>query len=159
MQLVHCTVAHAGDPRHTVRKMYASVPEVILLQAVHGADAVTEVIYATEREGVDELEYLRKNYGMKQEIFDLIDKLFPGANPSLPATMGSIKVQDAFLAEPSEDDRTKSYKERMAILAADKAARIKAARADRREVTEADEGVIEPPPAPRKVLAAKAALA
>lgn len=170
MQLVHCTVAHAGDPRHTVRKLYASVPEVILLDHIHGAgkkekgdksEIISEIAFAGERENVDELDILTKNYGAKQENLDLISRLFPGVSPTLPSTLSALGVALGLeLSDPTEEQRTAVYRQSLAQADKDKAARIKAARADGRIVTEpTDDEVVPPPPARRTLTAAKAALA
>ena len=92
MQIAHCTVKHAAKHYHAVRRINVSVPEILLLQAIHGEDAVREVAYAGEsdRDTVEEMEHLHKMYGGKEEIKLLIEKLFPGARPVLPSKLSDI---------------------------------------------------------------------
>ena len=95
MQLVHCTVNLNGDPRKQVRRVNVSVPEIMILQAIHGDDAVIEMEYAGERDSTDEKERLDKFYGGKQEILDKIKELFPGARPQFPQKLTDIGIDIA----------------------------------------------------------------
>jgi len=151
MQLVHCTVNLAGDPRKQVRRVNVSVPEIQVLQSIHGNDAVIELTYAGERTGVDEMEMLRKFYGGKAEILERLNALFPGIRPVLPQTLAEIGFEE--VATP---EIVKAFNEKKAAEAKAEAARkakVRAANAKREAaLAEADEAqaeeseLIAPPP-------------
>ena len=43
MDLLSCSVAINGDIRAVITKPQVTIPEIVLLQAMHGADAVTNI--------------------------------------------------------------------------------------------------------------------
>lgn len=156
MQLVHCTVNLAGDPRKQVRRVNVSVPEIQLLQEIHGNDAVIDLKYAGERTGVDEREMLVKFYGGKAEVLEKVEKLFPGARPNLPQNLADIGFEA--VATPEIVEAFKKKKAADAKAEADRKARVKAAQKRRTEaLAEADEAaeeeseLIAPPPIKKKV--------
>lgn len=156
MQLVHCTVNLAGDPRKQVRRVHVSVPEVQLLREIHGNDAVIELNYAGAREGVDELENLKRFYGGKPEIAAMIDKLFPGSRPNLPLMLSDIGFGDIATDEIVEAFNKKKAAE--AKAASTKKAKVSAAEqrrldalADAQDAAEEVSELIAPPPLKKKV--------
>ena len=106
MQLVNCVVKLAGKHYHQVSRVNVSVPEYLLLVAIHGSDAIEpeRMKYAGERGKVDgqpfdELEHLRRVYGGKTEILQKIDELFPGAHPRLVQTFAEIGLPEVATPE------------------------------------------------------------
>lgn len=89
MDFVSCTVRLAGNVQHTVSKRAVSVPEVLVLQAIHGEDAVVDMAFASERDLSSTEELARLEGAYKPE---LVRKLFPGAKPELPADASAIGV-------------------------------------------------------------------
>jgi hypothetical protein len=85
-QLLTCTIALAGDIQQVVSRgaeRPVTYPELIVLQFLHGEQAVTEVFecgYTEDREPRHEKERLMGIYGGP-----LVDKqLFPGHNIQMP---------------------------------------------------------------------------
>lgn len=95
MYFYSCKVNHAGDRNTQIFKEQVTPAEIVMLRAIHGADAVTGV--AKTREGKvlqpAERERLAGRYGAK-----LFTALFPGALPRLPMTLA-----DAGLAEDGRE--------------------------------------------------------
>jgi len=101
MQLVSCYVNLAGDLRHVVFKQSVSVAEVLVLRALHGQNAVTKIMPIGSASGhvignVAEKDRLTDIYGRKRDGIGraLIEKLFPGFNPRMPATLKDIGVSE-----------------------------------------------------------------
>ena len=89
-QLLRCMVALGGDDGTTVyrdRSRPILFPELIILQFLHGEEAVTDVhVVGTCDIPVDEaLLRLLTIYGE-----DVVRQIFPGARPNLPRADGSI---------------------------------------------------------------------
>lgn len=90
-QLIECLVALAGDEQQIVARSHdcaVTFPEMICLQFVHGAEAVTDAYDqgTVERENADELSRLRKIYGAR-----VVQDCFPGSQPRLPVNDARIK--------------------------------------------------------------------
>ena len=49
MEICTCLVSIGGDPRHVVPKHSTTPAEIVLLQRLHGNDAVTEIV-VTEKD-------------------------------------------------------------------------------------------------------------
>ena len=49
-----CVVALGGDVRQTVPKPIVTVPEILLLQSIHGGDAITNIIITGQEKRTDE---------------------------------------------------------------------------------------------------------
>lgn len=100
MQLANCTVLLGGSPLRTVRRINVTVPELLLLRAIHGESendesVVVDIEVAGERELRNEKDELLRFYGSKDELVTKIEKLFPGARPNIPQTFAEIGVGDA----------------------------------------------------------------
>lgn len=156
MQLVHCTVNLAGDPRKQVRRINVSVPEIQLLKEIHGNDAVIELNYAGAREGFDELEHLKRWYGGKLEISAIIERMFPGSRPNLPLMLSDIGYGEIATDEIIEAFNKKKAAEAQA--ASRKKAKISAveqrrldALAEAQDAAEEVSELIAPPPSKKKV--------
>lgn len=139
MQLVHCTVNLAGDPRYQTKRNHVSVPEILVLKAVHGDDAVVDIVYAGERSADGEYERLMNFYGKKEEIKEKIEKMFPGGQyATLPKNLDQINLAEVATPEIVEAFNAAEAERKAAEKAAEKA--VKAVRT-RREIAlaEADE--------------------
>lgn len=101
MQVCTCSVNLAGRQGEQVVGKIVTVPELRLIQHIHGASAVTEVVPVSEvqRDPAEEIERLQMLYGEGH-----FKQVFPGAFPKLPTTLEEIgtdlKAQaDALRAE------------------------------------------------------------
>lgn len=150
MQLVHCVVKHGGKHHSAVKRLYVSVAEIIVLRKIHGDDAIEDITvkYAGIRKpGFDEMDYLTRTYGGKDETLQMIQSLFPGAVPTFPSRLSDIGISN--VGEPAEGEAEPVYdheaEEREAKDATEKAeaeARLRA-----RAIEAAQNGeLIAPPP-------------
>lgn len=101
MQIVSCYVNLAGDLRHVVYKDRVTVAEVLVLRGLHGADAVNKIrpVGGARRHmigNVAEKDRLIEIYGQKHDGpgRKLIEQLFPGFAPTMPATLKDIGVSE-----------------------------------------------------------------
>lgn len=83
-QMLECMVALAGDTDAIVHRSAdnpVTYPELLLLQYIHGDDAVSDVYVLgnEERDNQNELDRLRTTYKAAS-----VKDVFPGANPRLP---------------------------------------------------------------------------
>lgn len=91
-QLLRCAVALAGDPEQVVVRHRGNpivFPELIVLQHLHGEEAIQDVHVVGEWDATqaEVLERLRLIYGS-----DAVTAVFPGARPRLPMADGSIPM-------------------------------------------------------------------
>jgi hypothetical protein len=97
MQLATVEVRLSGSRENTVVKDNVTVPEIVLLRAIHGNDSVNNIqpTGMDKRPHAAEYERLKKIYGTaKDEKENLIlDKLFPGHNPVFPVTLADIGLE------------------------------------------------------------------
>ena len=89
-QLLRCMVALGGDDGTTVyrdRSRPILFPELIILQFMHGEEAVTDmhVVGTCEMSADEAMTRLLTIYGE-----DVVRQIFPGARPNLPRADGSI---------------------------------------------------------------------
>lgn len=94
-QVLECLVALGGDTMNVVHRGEdnpVTFPELMLLQYVHGEDAVTDAfeLGTDERDNGSELDRLRITYGSKS-----VQDVFPGTKPRLPTSDGRIKARRA----------------------------------------------------------------
>lgn len=90
MQFVNCAVRLGGNLNNVVPRQNVSVPEVVILRAIHGEDAVVNFTFAKEentspRAEIDRLEALYKPATVRG--------VFPGANPRLPTSYRDIGIE------------------------------------------------------------------
>lgn len=85
MQTVICEILIGGDMGNTVVKAGITVPEIVILTALHGIGSVTNMRLEGENAiaNASELKRLTDTYGR-----DIVTKAFPGANPVLPEVAG-----------------------------------------------------------------------
>ena len=105
MQTVTCEILIGGDMGNTAVKAGITVPEIVLLTALHGMGAVTNMKLEGENVigNASELKRLTDIYGR-----DIVSKAFPGANPVLPKLLIDIGIDDvAVEPEPVSVKKTK----------------------------------------------------
>lgn len=106
MELVDCTVRLGGSLQHTVRKHNITVPEIVVLKAIHGDDAVVEMVLLdkiAKRSNAAELARLSQVYepmGEKDVNKGLLRSLFPGHAPALPRTLSEIGIDISTQNQP-----------------------------------------------------------
>ena len=107
MEICTCLVSIGGDPRHVVPKHSTTPAEIVLLQRLHGNDAVTEIV-VTEKENrshEDERDRLGARYGD-----DKIMETF-GQYGDLPTTLKEARVDNSLMsATASKGDAPKTKK-------------------------------------------------
>jgi|TARA_R100000084_G_scaffold15822_1_gene5194 hypothetical protein len=92
-EICSCVVALGGDVRQTVPKPIVTVPEILLLQSIHGGDAVTNIIITGTEKITD--DKIRDDLGIlyKDEV---VNALFGNFN-DLPKTLVEAKIGDELL--------------------------------------------------------------
>lgn len=107
MQHASCIVALGGDITFTVVKPDVTVPEIALLKAIHGADAVRDInpTFMDKRPHSVERDRLNFEYGHARDHKDepLISKIFPDWLPcqSLSVTSDSTSTVLSHLRKKS----------------------------------------------------------
>ena len=98
-----CTVAIGGDVRAIVPKPMISVPEILLLQSIHGADAVTNIKVIETHEYTDEEERdrLGRLYG-DDKVIGLFNQF-----GDLPGTLEAARIADEMLEPVWRSQRAK----------------------------------------------------
>lgn len=83
MEVATVTVRLAGDLNMQIPRHKVTPPEVMLLRAIHGHDAVVDIkgIHMDRREHRAEKARLLERYDRKT-----VERLFPGVLPQLPVT-------------------------------------------------------------------------
>lgn len=101
MQTLNAMVALTGDRNNMVWKTDLTPAEILLLQALHGADAVLQIepTGETKREPMQEIERLREAYPLHRERIQNIWRDFPGS--AFPSRIDSLGVNPALL-KPAE---------------------------------------------------------
>lgn len=100
MQLAHCWVALGGDTGNTVPKFDVTPAEIAVLQAIHGSDAVFDIVPVndTNRSNREERSRLLAFYGKpagSREV-SAVDALFPGMSARLPETFEELELDESF---------------------------------------------------------------
>src|SRR5262245_45591011 len=104
METCRCIVNLGGDVRNQVPLVGISVPELILLRAIHGgAETVIEPVrdgHSRENNASERMRLLKKY----QRHGKLIGELFPGLVPDFPKTIAEAEAIAAQEMEQAEDD-------------------------------------------------------
>jgi hypothetical protein len=103
MDLCTCVIRHAGNLGMTIHKdehAPVPVPEILVLKAVHGDDAVINIAFhkQSKRPAAEVLAHLRSFYGDQ-----VVEAIWPGRNPVLPKTLAEAGLL-ASEEEPAEDE-------------------------------------------------------
>lgn len=105
MELANVMLALGGDKNNTVPKYGVTPAEIAVLAAIHGADAVFDVVPLDEANEIsfrEERERLLRAYPAKNEDNELIVlKVYPGVSPILHTTIESLGLEET-LFKPTE---------------------------------------------------------
>jgi hypothetical protein len=101
MQTLNAMVALTGDRNNMVWKIGLTPAEILLLQGLHGADAIVQIepTGETQREPQQEVERLKELYPLHRDRIQNIWRDFPG--PAFPMRIDSLGVNPALL-KPAE---------------------------------------------------------
>jgi|SRR5436190_16208900 len=104
MQTLNAMVALTGDRNNMVWKMDLSPAEVLLLQSLHGADAVLQIEPTgdVKREPHEEITRLKELYPLHSERIQNIWRDFPG--PAFPSRIDVLGINPVLL-KPAEASR------------------------------------------------------
>jgi hypothetical protein len=105
MELANILLALGGDRNNTVPKYRVTPAEIAVLSAIHGVDAVFDIIPTGETEAIsfrDERERLLRNYQAKNDDGNLIVlQVYPGTAPVLHTSIESLGLDES-LFKPTE---------------------------------------------------------
>ena len=88
-----CTVAIAGDVRAVVAKSTVTVPEIMLLQVIHGADAVSNIRVKDQWDTTSEAERDRLgNFYGDEKVVNLFQQF-----GELPKVLADARIPDELL--------------------------------------------------------------
>lgn len=111
MQTVNALVALNGDRNNTVPKYNLTVPEVAVLGAIHGEDAVFDIVPVDDIEvsNRDEITRLRNAYVARDDDgTPIIDHVYPGRAPVLHTDMEDLGLDETlFKAETRVSPKSK----------------------------------------------------
>ncbi len=93
MEICNCTLAIDGDVRATIQKPYVSIAEIVVLQHLHGGDAVNniKIVDISNKSDEEERDHLGRIYKDAKiiEIFTQYGKL--------PQTLKDARINDVLL--------------------------------------------------------------
>lgn len=134
MQICSATIRLAGSVQNTVFRNDITPAEILVLQAIHGGDAVIDIlpIEKIERSQNAEWDRLTSRYDRSggpdtpdgKEDVSIVSRLFPGAVKRLPVTLSEIGLETNEAPEPAPEPEKPRRNSRKA---ADPAAVIAAA--------------------------------
>jgi hypothetical protein len=101
MQTLNALVALSGDRNNMVLRTDITPPEVLLLQSLHGADAVLQIepVGDVRREPMQEIERLKGLYPLHHLRVQNIWRDFPGT--AFPTKLEMLGINPALL-KPAE---------------------------------------------------------
>ena len=104
MQLANAILAIGGERDNTVPKYRITPAEVLLLRALHGGDAVTDIDVLAETKDVRSSEERERLYAFyarntpEGRRCPELDALFPGVAARLPTAFDDIELDEVFYA-------------------------------------------------------------
>ncbi len=119
MELANVLLALGGDRNNTVPKERVTAAEIAVLAAIHGADAVFDIVPLGETITVssrEERERLLLTYPAKNEDNKLIViEVYPGVSPILHTTIESLGLDETLFkaeayAKPTAEKPAKAAK-------------------------------------------------
>lgn len=121
MQYCDCSVSlHGSDNYIVVEKTDLSIPEIVLMQHLHGEDAVRNIrpVRTTKEPVISAKRRLLERYSDPSygAIREAVEKLWPGMNPMLPRSLEDIGLVE------NRDDGNVTDKGPAVVRAADLAA-------------------------------------
>ena|SRR5215510_3419127 len=101
MQQLNALVALTGDRNNMIQKLGLTPAEILLLQALHGADSVLQIEPTAEikREPQEEIARLKALYPLHADRIQNIWRDFPG--PAFPMRIDALGLNSALL-KPAE---------------------------------------------------------
>lgn len=117
MQICSATIRLAGSVQNTVFRSDITPAEILVLQAIHGQDAVVDIvpIEKVDRAAAKEWDRLTQAYDRsggpdtpdgKEEV-SIIARLFPGAIKRLPETLKEIGLEELETVDAPEPQERK----------------------------------------------------
>jgi hypothetical protein len=100
MDIANCLVALGGNRGNCVPKM-VTAPEIPVLRAIHGEDAVFDIapLGTINVSAAAEIRRLRENYqATNEDRVSIITTVYAGSNPTLPMTLAELELPDEFFA-------------------------------------------------------------
>jgi hypothetical protein len=96
MHTYSCKVRLGGSVINEVPKVGVTVPEMVLLQHVHGADSISNVAYskAVERTEDEERDRLRQVYGTSVKSKQRVEQILGMDHQPLPDRVPGIQVPE-----------------------------------------------------------------
>lgn len=129
MQICSATIRLAGSVQNTVFRQDITPAEILVLQAIHGQDAVVDIvpIEKEDRPAAKEWDRLTQAYDRSggpdtpdgREEVSIIAKLFPGAIKRLPETLKEIGLEELETVDAPEPQERKPRAPRAPKPAAD----------------------------------------
>lgn len=103
MQTAQCSVRLGGELTSVVDKSNVTAAELGVLRAVHGEGAVIGVVPTGEIavNNREEKERLAAIYARRDRGKEILERTYPGSNPSLPQTIADAGFGSAAVAEKS----------------------------------------------------------
>jgi hypothetical protein len=105
MELANILLALGGDRNNTVPKYRVTPAEIAVLSAIHGTDAVFDIVPLNETETIsfrDERERLMRLYPAKNEDNNsIVLQVYPGTAPVLHTSIESLGLDES-LFKPTE---------------------------------------------------------
>ena len=93
MEKLSCSVAINGDIRAVITKPHVTVAEIVLLQAMHGSDAVFNIKVIGELDSTSEQERDRLgNFYKDAKVMEVF-----GQYGELPTTLAESRIEDTLL--------------------------------------------------------------
>ena len=134
MQICSATIRLAGSVQNTVHRADITPAEILVLQAIHGQDAILDIVPLEKvtRSQNEEWDRLTGRYDRMggpdtpdgKEDVSIVARLFPGAVKRLPVSLSEIGMEDREAPEPAAEPKKATRNSRKA---ADPAAVIAAA--------------------------------
>jgi len=117
--LISCNVAIGGDSRAVVNKPYCTVAEVLLLQSIHGQDAVTNIkVYDTfDSDDAKERDRLGHFYG-DEKVVGLFNQF-----GELPKVLADSRIPNEILDPVWLNEKSRAPKKPVKKIATKRRAR------------------------------------
>lgn len=100
MDILNCYVAIGGDKKNTVPKYRITVAEAAVLRAIHGEDAVHDIVVVGQAKinDAEEIDRLRDTYrALDDERRPIVNLVYPGSSPRLHKTIEELGLPDQLM--------------------------------------------------------------
>ncbi|CAK0773586.1 hypothetical protein WCLP8_5030005 [uncultured Gammaproteobacteria bacterium] len=114
MQVCSCLVRHDGEMNHVTFKPNVTVAEIVILRAIHGEDAIVDILPVNmdRRTHEEEVDRLARIY-----TDPVVKRLWSGFRPRLPATLKDIGISRADIEARAAVAAAKAEQMRAALAA------------------------------------------